>query len=58
MRQSELHGDVQSGYAIPPLSDEAQQMNGPKVSGIRCLREIRLFAGTSGASTGARDLIR
>ncbi len=32
MRQSELHGDMQSGYSIPPLSNEAQQMNGPKVA--------------------------
>ena len=29
--------------------------NGPKV--VRCLREIRLFAGISGASSGARHLL-
>ena len=33
MRQSELHGDVQSGYSIPPFdrSIGAQHKNGPKV---------------------------
>ena len=33
MRQSELHGDVQSGYSIPPFDRliGAQHKNGPKV---------------------------
>ena len=32
MRQSELHGDMQSGYSEPhPPLRGAQQMNGPKV---------------------------
>jgi hypothetical protein len=33
MRQSELHGDMQSGYPIPPFGRliEAQHKNGPKV---------------------------
>jgi LAGLIDADG DNA endonuclease family protein len=33
MRQSELHGDMQSGYRIPPsTSVESNRMNGPKVA--------------------------
>ena len=32
MRQSELHGDMQSGYRTPPSSDGAQHKNGPKVA--------------------------
>jgi len=34
MRQSELHGDVQSGYSIPPFDHSigAQHKNGPKVA--------------------------
>jgi hypothetical protein len=40
MRQSELHGDVQSGYSIPPFDRPigAQHKNGPKVD--RCLSQF------------------
>src|SRR3989442_2398432 len=43
-----------AGMNPAPRVIEAQQTNGPKVSGIRCLREIRLNAGKPGASSGTR----